>query len=138
MGQLTYFLGLQIQYKSNGAMFVHQEKYIKDLIHKAGMDNCKSCATPCKPHSSVLVAEGELLTDPTLYRSLVGSLQYLTFTRPDIAFAVNTVCQFMHAPTDVHLGLVKRIIRFLQGTMKCGLTFTSGSGIDIRGYSDSD
>lgn len=61
MGQLIYFLGLQIKYKSNGDMFVHQEKYIKDLIHKASMDNYKPCATPCKPHSYVLVVEGELL-----------------------------------------------------------------------------
>ncbi|KAM1978239.1 hypothetical protein ACFX16_014949 [Malus domestica] len=134
MGQLTYFLGLQIQYKSNGHIFVNQEKYVKDLLHKVAMDNCK----PCKPHHFVLVDEGELLPEPTLYRSLVGALQYLTFTCPDIAFVVNNVCQFMNTPTDVHLSLVKRIFRFLQGTIKCGLTFTSGSGLHLRGYSDSD
>ena len=138
LGQLTYFLGLQIHYKSNGDIFVNQEKCIKDLIHKAGMDNCRPCSTPCQPHHSVLVAEGELLSEPTLYRSLVGVLQYLTFTRPDIAFAVNNVCQFMSAPTDVHFGLVKRILRFLQGTMNCGLTFTAGTALQIKGYSDSD
>lgn len=127
-------MGLQIKYKSNGDIFVNQEKYVKDLVHKAGMDNCKPCITPCKPHSYVLVDECDLLTEPTLYRSLVGALQYLTFTRPDIAFVVNIVCQFMNASTDVHFGLVKKLIRYLQGTIKCVLTFTSGSGIDIRGY----
>lgn len=65
-------------------------------------------------------------------------MQYLTFTRPKIAFAVNNVCQFMNAPTNIHLGLVKRIIRFWQGTIKHGLSFTCVSGILISGYSDSD
>lgn len=68
---------------------MNQEKYVKDLVHKAGMDDCKPCITPCKPYSYVLVDEGDLLPEPTLYRSLVGGLQYLTFTRPNIAFAVS-------------------------------------------------
>lgn len=138
MEQLTYFLGLQIHYKSSGDIFVNQEKYIKDLIQKAGMDNCKPYSTPCKPHQSVLAAEGELLPDPTIYRSLVGALQYLTFTRLDIAFVVNNVCQFMNAPINIHFSLVKRIIKFLHGTMKCRLHFSSGTGMEISGYSDSD
>ncbi|XP_070665277.1 uncharacterized mitochondrial protein AtMg00810-like [Malus domestica] len=110
MGKLAYFLGLQVTYKTNGDMFINQAKYVLDLIHKAGMDDCKPCSTPCKPHNQVLSTEGTLLTDPTLYRSLVGALQYLTFTRPDIAFAVNT----------------------------CGLTYTSGSSVSVTAYSDSD
>ena len=92
MGKLAYFLGLHITYKSNGDLFINPEKYAKDLIHKACMDDCKSCSTPCKPHNQVLTSDGSLLSDPTLYRSFVGGLQYLTFTRPDITFAVNIVC----------------------------------------------
>ena len=107
LGKLTYFLGLQITYQSNGDIFVNQSKYIKNLIHKAGMDSCKPASTPCKPHNSLLVTEAIPLSDRTFYRSIVGSLQYLTFTRPDIAFAVNSVCQFMKTPTDIHLGAVK-------------------------------
>lgn len=61
------------------------------------MDTCKPCATLCKPNTSVFLAEGELVSEPTQYRNLVGALQYLIFTRPDIAFAVNNVCQFMNA-----------------------------------------
>ncbi|KAM2102749.1 hypothetical protein ACFX1T_000977 [Malus domestica] len=138
MGRLAYFLGLQVIYKPNGDLVISQAKYVKDLLHKAGMDDCKSCSTPCKPHNQILTTAGNLLPDPTLYRSLVGALQYLTFTRPDIAFAVNTVCQYMSAPTDVHFGMVKRILIFLQGTIHCGLTYTSGSSMQLKAYSDSD
>lgn len=77
MGQLTYFLGLQIQYKDNGDLFVHQSKYIKDLIKKAGMEHCKAAPTPSKPHTQLLVAEGTPLEDLTFYISIVGALQYL-------------------------------------------------------------
>ncbi|KAM1028032.1 hypothetical protein FF1_040699 [Malus domestica] len=103
MGKLSYFLGLQITYKLNGDIFLSQTKYAKDLLHKAGMDNCKSVNTPCKPHSQFLDSEGIPLPDPTFYRSVVGALQYLTFTRPDLAYAVNVACQYMNTPTEVHM-----------------------------------
>lgn len=74
LGKLTYFLGLQITYQSNGDIFVNQSKYIKDLIHKAGMDSCKPASIPCKPHNSLLVTEAIPFSDPTFYRSIVGSL----------------------------------------------------------------
>ena len=113
MGILKYFLGLQIHYQDNGDIIVNQSKYVKDLFHKAGMDSCKPVNTPCKPHSQLLVNEGKPLSNATLYRSLVGSLQYLTFTQPDIAFVVNNVSQFMSPHTDVHFACVKRILRYL-------------------------
>ena len=137
-GKLTYFLGLQIQYRSNGDIFVHQAKYIKDLIHKSGMESCKPAATSCKPHSQLLCSEGTLLADPSIYRSIVGSLQYLTFTRPDIAFAVNTVCQYMNSPTELHFGAVKRIIRYLQGIMHSGIVYSANSQPILTAFSDSD
>ena len=102
IGQLTYFLGLEVSYQSNGDLFVNQAKYARDLLKRAGMETCKPSITPCKPHCHVLTTDGTLLPDPTMFRSLVGALQYLTFTRPDLAYAVNTVCQFMTAPTDIH------------------------------------
>ncbi|KAI5336291.1 hypothetical protein L3X38_015558 [Prunus dulcis] len=105
MGRLTYFLGLQVSYNSTGDIFVHQHKYAKDLLQKAGLSNCRACPTPCKPHNQVLMSEGEPLHDPTFYRSIVGALQYLTFTRPDLSYAVNTVCQCMTAPTEIHFHL---------------------------------
>ncbi|XP_021819565.1 uncharacterized protein LOC110761405 [Prunus avium] len=137
MGLLTYFLGLQISYASTGTIFVNQHKYAKELLAKASMSSCKACSTPCKPHSQILTTDGEPLKDPTLFRSLVGALQYLTFTRPDIAYAVNTVCQYMTNPTDSHFYLVKRILRYIQGTLQYGITFCSGP-MQLTAYSDAD
>ncbi|XP_021822133.1 uncharacterized protein LOC110763616 [Prunus avium] len=123
MGRLTYFLGLQISYNLNGDIFVCQTKYAKDLLAKADMNTCRPCATPCKPHCQVLASKGDSLSDPTIYRSIVGALQYLTFTRPNLCYVVNT--------------LVKRILRYIHGTLDHGLTFTSGSW-DLHAYSDAD
>lgn len=77
------------------------------------MKSCKPCPTPYKPHTQLLKDEGTPMTDSTLSRSLVGALQYLTFTRPDIAFAMNYACQFMSNPTDARFHLVKRIFKYL-------------------------
>lgn len=118
LGKLTYFLCLQIEYKLNGDIFVNQSKYIKDLIYKAGMDYCKPANTPYKPHNQLLMIEEKLIGDLNTYRSIISSLQYLIFTRPDIAFAVNAVCQYMNSPTEIHFGAVKRILRYLQGTVQ--------------------
>ncbi|XP_048447021.1 uncharacterized mitochondrial protein AtMg00810-like [Pyrus x bretschneideri] len=138
MGKLAYFLGLQVEYKSNGDIFVNHAEYVKDFIHKAGMDDSKPCSKPCKPNNQVLNTEGILLLDPTQYQSLVRALQYLTFTRPDIAFAVNTVCKYMNSPTYVHFGMVKRILQFLQRTLNCGLTHASGTSMTMNVFSDSN
>ncbi|KAB2598442.1 hypothetical protein D8674_001362 [Pyrus ussuriensis x Pyrus communis] len=138
MGRLTYFLGLHIQYRDDGSLFISQTKYAKDVLHKAGMENCKSTSTPLKPHTQLLVGEGTLLADPSHYRSIVGALQYLTFTRPDIAHSVNMVCQFMAHPTDLHMFLVKRILRYIQGTISYGLQYTNSPDFNITAYSDSD
>lgn len=102
---------------------MNQTKNIKDLKHKAGLESCKPTTTPCKLHNSLFVIEGTPLSDLSLYRSIVGSLQYLTFTRPDIAFAVNSVCHFMTSPTDVHLATMKQILRYLQGTIQAGIYY---------------
>ncbi|XP_050125670.1 uncharacterized mitochondrial protein AtMg00810-like [Malus sylvestris] len=138
LGRLTFFLGLQIHYRDNEDIFVNQTKYIKDLIHKAGLKSCKPTTTPYKPHNSMLVTEGKPLVDPSIYRSIVGSLQYLTFTRPDIAFAVNSVCQFMTSPTDDHLTAVKRILRYLQGTIEAGICYSAIAAVSLNAFSDAD
>ncbi|CAN6677860.1 unnamed protein product [Malus baccata var. baccata] len=138
MGRLTYFLGLHIQYKSNGDVFISQTKYAKELLKRAGMENCRPAPTPAKPHTQLLVSKGEPLPDPSVYRSIVGALQYLTFTRSDIAHSVHVVCQYMTCPTDAHMFLVKRILRYLQGTLHYGLTYHFDADIHISAYSDAD
>jgi hypothetical protein len=89
---------------------------------------------------SLTEGEGELLSpeNSTKYRSLVGALQYLTLTRPDISFAVNKVCQFLHAPTTVHLTAAKHIIRYVKNTLGIGLNFSKSSSTLISAFSDSD
>ncbi|KAM1797964.1 hypothetical protein ACFX12_032087 [Malus domestica] len=138
MGRLSYFLGLQIQYKDDGSLFISQSKYAKDLLKKAAMETCKPTSTPSKPHAQFLEQEGAPLSDPSHYRSLVGALQYLTFTRPDLAQAVNMVCQFMTSPTDLHMHLVKRILRYLKGTLEYGLHYKKSLDFNLLAYSDSD
>ena len=136
LGLLHYFLGLQIDYTSSG-LFVHQTKYASDLLKKFGMTDCKPCKTPSSPNFHLLPNDSPVLSDPTSYRSLVGALQYLTFTRPDLSFAVQQACQHMSTPTQNHLQAAKRILRYLQGTLHFGITFTSGP-ISLSAYSDFD
>ncbi|XP_068309937.1 uncharacterized mitochondrial protein AtMg00810-like [Pyrus communis] len=127
-----------ITYQANGDLFISQSKYIQDLLKKAGLESCKPCSTPCKPHTQLLKDKGTPLPAPTMFRSLVGALQYLTFTRPDIAYVVNYACQFMPTPTDVHFSLVKRILRYLHGTAACGLNYSASSQLHLTAFSDAD
>ncbi|CAN6557798.1 unnamed protein product [Malus baccata var. baccata] len=136
LGILHYFFGLQIEYQSQGIL-VHQSKYIKDLLHKTNMLDSKPCTTHCHPHHKLFTHGSPLFPDPSIYRSIVGTLQYLTFTGPDIAYSVNQVCQFMHSPLESHFVAVKRILRYLKGIMQLGLCFKPGN-LDIRAYTDAD
>lgn len=106
LGSLSYFFGLEVKQVRNG-IFLSQTKYAKDLLVKVGMDNISACNSPCLPHSQMTKDQGTLLKDPTVYINIVGALQYLTFTRPNIAYSVNIMCQFMTNPTDVHFAAVK-------------------------------
>uniref|UniRef100_A0A2N9HY44 CCHC-type domain-containing protein n=1 Tax=Fagus sylvatica TaxID=28930 RepID=A0A2N9HY44_FAGSY len=126
MGKLHYFLGLQITRSSQG-LTLTQTKYATDLLTKHNMLNCSPCKTPCVPNTRLSTTCGKpLFTDVHAYRSLVGALHYLTFTRPDLSFAVHQVCQFMQAPTDIHLTAAKRILRYVRGTIDNGLFYTPG------------
>ena len=123
MGTLDCFLGLQIQRSTTG-LSLTQTKYATDLLTKHNMLDCNPCKTPCVPHVRLSATTGTPLTDVHAYRSLVGALHYLTFTHPDLSFAVHQVCQFMNAPTDIHLIAAKRILRYLRGTLDHGLYYT--------------
>jgi hypothetical protein len=106
LGPLKYFLGLQVEYTTSG-LLVHQAKYATDLLVKHNMSTCKPCSTPFVPSSTSVLTESSFLSDPLSYKSLVGALQYLTFTRPDLSFAVNSLCQHMHQPTTTHMVAAK-------------------------------
>ena len=136
LGPLAYFLGLQIEYTSQG-LFVHQSKYALDLLTKFNMLDCKPCVTPCSPIVHVNNQISTLLPDPIVFRSMVGGLQYLTFTRPNLAYSVQQVCQFMSHPTHHHLVAAKRILRYLKGTLHHGIHFQPGPLV-LLAYCDAD
>ncbi|XP_016648916.1 PREDICTED: uncharacterized mitochondrial protein AtMg00810-like [Prunus mume] len=123
LGPLTYFLGLQLV-SHNGAFYLNQLKYVHDLLHKSNLQHAKPSSTPFAAKSVLTASAGDLLTSLTEYRELVGSPQYLTFTRPNISFAVNTVAQFISSPRSPHMVAVKRILRYVKGTIDFGLHFT--------------
>ena len=123
LGQLTYFLGLEVHYRSHG-LFVNQHKYIQDLITLVGLEDTSSVDTPMKVNVKYKKDEGDLLEEPTLHRRLVESLIYLTTTRPDISYVVHQVSQFMSSPRHLHLAAVRRIIRYLRGSPSRGLFFS--------------
>ncbi|CAL1355627.1 unnamed protein product [Linum trigynum] len=138
LGRLSYFLGLEVHYTPAG-LILNQRKYILELLERSGMAHAKSISTPCT--SDQLTQSGSDLSpafeNPTLYRSIVGGLQYLSFTRPDISFAVNHVSQFQQSPSDAHWAAVKRIMRYLQGTITQGLLFQRSADSQLHGYSDA-
>ncbi|GJX03534.1 uncharacterized mitochondrial protein-like protein, partial [Tanacetum coccineum] len=103
----------------------------------AALLDSKPVSTPLAANE-VFVTGGSLFANPTLYRSLVGALQYLTITRPDLSYAVNQASQFLHAPTDAHFQSVKRILRYVKGTITYGLIFRRPHSNSILGYSDAD
>ena len=137
LGKLSYFLGLEITSSSDG-YYLFQAKYASDLLTRAGITDTKTCTTPLESNSRLTPLDGTLLDNPTLYRQLVGSLIYLTVTRPDIAYAVHVVSQFMSAPRSTHYATVLRILRYIKGTLFHGLHFSAHSSLELRAYSDAD
>jgi histone deacetylase 1/2 len=124
---------------SNG-IILSQQTYISDVLHRVGMGDCKAVTTPLSTSEKLSLNEGEPLNDgdATRYRSIVGALQYVTLTRPDISFSVNKVCQFLHAPTTLHWTAVKRILRYLKHSMNLGLRLVKSESTLVSAFSDAD
>ncbi|GLT33974.1 hypothetical protein SLA2020_085240 [Shorea laevis] len=137
LGKLNFFLGIHAQFNYAG-LFLSQHKYINDLLARSGMMYCKPVATPMAQKQKLAANDSPLYSDPSHYRSLVGALQYLTFTRPDVSFAVNQVCQYMHAPTTNHFQAVKRILHYLKGTLDYGLQLFCHSSLSLQMSTDAD
>jgi histone deacetylase 1/2 len=139
LGPLHFFLGIEVKRNSHG-LVLSQSRYASDILSRSGMANCKSIDTPLSSTEKLSVTEGRSLSmdDSTRYRSLVGALQYLTLTRPDIAFAVNKVCQFLHDPTTSHWSDVKRILRYVKGIVNLGLKISPSKSMLVSAFSDAD
>nr|GEY81213.1 ribonuclease H-like domain-containing protein [Tanacetum cinerariifolium] len=136
LGALNYFLGISATRHST-RLFLSQKQYAIELLARAHMTNCNSSRTPIDTDSK-LGPEGVPLQGPTLYRSLAGGLQYLTFTRPDISYAVQQICLFMHDPHEPHLAALKRILRYIRGTLDFGFHLYSSTTISLVGYTHTD
>ncbi|GJT36048.1 ribonuclease H-like domain-containing protein [Tanacetum coccineum] len=109
----------------------------KEILERAHMQHCNPCKTPVDTESK-LGSDGDPVSDPTLYRSLAGALQYLTFTRPDISYAVQQICLYMHDPRDPHFTALKRILRYVRGTIDHGLQLYVSSTSQLTAYTDAD
>jgi hypothetical protein len=134
---LHHFLGVSVEQRSDG-LFLHQRQYARDILECASMSNCKPCSTPVDTQDKVSSDMGPPVRDPTAYRSLAGALQYLTFTRPDIAYTVQQVCLHMHDPREPYFTAAKCILRYLQGTLDHDLLLCRASTSDLIVYTDVD
>ena len=137
LGVLHHFLGISVTRSSDG-LFLSQWQYALDLLQRAGMSECHSTTTPVDCKSKLSATDGPPVTDPSEYRSIAGALQYLTLTRPDLAYAVQQVCLFMHDPQEPHLALVKCILRYVKGTLSSSLQIGIGPVDSLTAYSDAD
>jgi hypothetical protein len=120
LGVLHHFLGMHVQPSGDGLLLSHKQ-YMVELLDCAEMSECKPCLTPVDTNPKVAVADGVPVTDTSDFRSLPGTLQWLIFNQPDIAFAVQQVCLHMHDPREPHLAALKRILRYIRGTLALGL-----------------
>lgn len=134
---LNYFLGLEVHRTKQG-LHLSQRKYILDLLHKYDMLNAKPVLTPMASSPKLHLHSGNSLSDPSNYRRLIGSFQYLQFTRPDIAYAVNKLSQFKHRPTEDNWQAAKRILHYLAGTSTHSIFFSATNKILLHAYSDAD
>jgi hypothetical protein len=115
LGKLKYFLGIEVAHSRKG-IFISQQKYITDLLQETGKTACKPACTPIDPNVKLGNAEEDIAVNKEMYQRLVGKLIYLSHTRPDVAFAVSLVSQFMHQPKEIHLQAALRIVQYLKGT----------------------
>ena len=136
LGPIHHFLGIEVSPTNNG-LHLSQSHYALTILERAQMMDCKPMSTPLVVKHTPS-AEATPLADPSHYRGIVGALQYLTLTRPDLSYSVNYVSQFMHAPTAAHLKLIHRILRYVKGTLSTGIHLTSDSSLALSAYFDAD
>ncbi|GKB73215.1 putative ribonuclease H-like domain-containing protein, partial [Tanacetum coccineum] len=137
MGELTFFLGLQVKQKDDG-IFISQDKYVAEILKKFYFANVKTASTPIETQKPLVKDEEASDVDVHLYRSMIGSLMYLTASRPDIMFVVYACSRFQVSPKSSHLSSVKSILRYLKGKPKLGLWYPRVSSFNLESYSNSD
>ncbi|RVW24916.1 Retrovirus-related Pol polyprotein from transposon RE1 [Vitis vinifera] len=137
LGGLKYFLGIEVARSTQG-IFLSQRKYVLDLLSEVGLLECKPVDTPIVQNHKLGIYPNQKPTDKGRYQRLVGKLIYLYHTRPDIAYAVSVVSQFMHCPSEEHMEAVIRILRYLKSSPGKGLMFSKNDHVRVDGYTDAD
>lgn len=137
LGQLKYFLGIEVAYSKQG-IFISQRKYVLDLLQETGKLGCKPASVPIEQNHRISFEEESDKVDKGQYQRLVGKLIYLAHTRPDLAYAVSVVSQFMHDPRVRHLQAVDRVLQYLKATPWRGLLFKRGGNLTMETYTDAD
>ena len=137
LGKMKYFLGVEVLQNSKG-IFINQKKYANEVLERFGMEHCNPVKNPVVPGCKLVKDEGGVVVDTTTYKQMVGSLMYMTATRPDLAYVVGLISRFMERPTDLHQQAVKRVLRYLKGTTDLGIFYKRGGGDELIAFSDSD
>ena len=137
LGHLSYFFGLEIIH-STDELYLTQAKYASELLSLARLTNSKTVDTPAELNAHLTPSGGKPLSNPSLYKRLVGSLVYLTVTRPDISYAVHQVSQYLSAPRSTHYATVLCIIRYLKGTLFHNLFYLAQFPLALHAFSDAD
>ncbi|KAG9458413.1 hypothetical protein H6P81_002921 [Aristolochia fimbriata] len=137
VGELAYFFGFQIKQRVDG-IFISQEKYARNLVKKFGLEDAKAMRTPMSTTDRICMDENGTPAYPTLYRSMIGSLLYLTASQPDICYSVGLYARFQSAPKESHVKSVKRIIRYIKNTVNLGIWYAVSTSNVLAGYNDAD
>ena len=137
IGELTYFLGLQVSQRNDG-IFICQSKYLRNLLKKYGLEVASTAKSPMETATKLDQDDPGKGVDITSYRGMIGSLLYLTASRPDIMFSTCLCARFQANPKESHLIVVKRIFKYLKGTPNLGIWYPKGTGFDLIGYTNSD
>lgn len=137
MGHLSFFLGVEV-IPTHAGLFLSQHQYIRDLLSTTNMLGAKDVSTPLSTTNSLKLIDGTSSVDSTEFRRVIGNLQYLSFTRLDISFAVNKLSQFMHKPTTAHWTTTKRLLCYLKHTVFHGIQLTKNSNPVLTTFSDAD
>ena len=137
LGVPHYFLGVEL-IPNAGGLFMSQHKFIREILERFDMHGAKPAPTPLSSTAKLTLNDGTASADATTYRQVIGALQYLNMTRPDLSYAINKLSQFMHKPTTTHLQHLKRLLRYLKSTINFGLQLHKPSSFDLVAYSNVD